>query len=936
MVPTKGSLVKLRGSAERQFGLVQGSDPRAPDLITVGWFHDKSQTKHHVAQLTSGLGPGMDVIHEASHQGGESLGQGRILSSRELGGGPQHLVDFWLRSERRWLPWQRLRPVKSVDRAFQGLPQKSGDAEALRLRNLAYALSEWDINTGGLTKLEIDPLPHQLFLVNKILASGDLNWMIADEVGLGKTIEVGLLLTALMKRRYRRFLIVCPAGLTRQWTEELREKFLLDDFVIYGDTANPETPAQWRLYDRVIVSMDRAKHANHLPNILQAANWDLVIVDEAHRLARYEYGYKTEMTERYAMAQSLRSRTTSMLLLSGTPHQGKDDLFRGLLELLRPGREWHERFVKLRLQPELISSMIIKNRKADVTDERGNFIFHGKTTKTVEVARPPEEVAFEQALIKYFKEGYAASTSVGGTAGLAIGFVMTTFRKLAASSLAAIEKSLARRVARLQGQALKQKMGKVPVGPDEVEIVLDERFVESDEQAILASGEVTEFFAGEIASLKSLVAMARALMPTDAKVCAFFKEVLSSILAQNRHQKVLIFTEYRTTQAVLIAGLEETFGAGCVSMVHGGQTLEERRAAVDGFNEARQFLVSTEAGGEGLNLHRKCNIMINFDLPWNPMRLVQRVGRLYRYGQKEPVVVFNIKTTETLDQEILSGMYQRLDEVAAAMAPVTAENREGLIEDILGQLVGALDVAAILDQAMTEDMGHSMESIEGAMRRAQAAVKDQDLLLKYASGFDPSVMEGRIQLRPGHLKAFVEAMLQSSGIEIVAKVHGDDVWDIKLSQQWQNRLGKKQNLRIAFDRAKARSFKGELLDGDHPLLRALLALAKDDPRGAAACIELPGIGLGYTALVRWLDESGRPVDSEYVCLMRTEGGDWLVNDDSWFAWLAEPAKDTTGGLQPSREDLEEIHAFISTHLVRHGPKEALPDSHYPVSGFVTP
>jgi len=792
------------------------------------------------------------------------------------------------------------------------------------------------MTTGGLTKLEIDPLPHQLFLVNKILASGDLNWMIADEVGLGKTIEVGLLLTALMKRRYRRFLIVCPAGLTRQWAEELREKFLLDDFVIYGDTAAPETPAQWRLYDHVIVSMDRAKHAKHLPNILQAANWDLVIVDEAHRLARYEYGYKMELTERYAMAQALRSRTTSMLLLSGTPHQGKDDLFRGLLELLRPGREWHERFVKLRLQPELISSMVIKNRKADVTDELGNFIFHGKTTKTVEVVRPPEEVAFEQALMKYLKEGYAASASVGGTAGLAIGFVMTTFRKLAASSLAAIEKSLTGRVTRLRGEALKHKMEKTPVGSDEDDTPPDERFVESDEQAVLANGEMTEFFAGEIAALESLTAMARALMPTDAKVRAFFDEVLSSILAQNHDQKVLIFTEYRTTQAVLVAGLAKRFGVGSVETIHGGQTMEERRAAVDGFNEGRQFLVSTEAGGEGLNLHRNCNMMINFDLPWNPMRLVQRVGRLYRYGQKEPVVVFNVKTAKTLDQEILSGMYERLDEVAAAMAPVTAENREGLIEDILGQLVGALDVAAILDQAVTEGTGHSMESIEGALKLAQAAAKDQDLLLKYASGFDPSVMEGRIQLRPGHLKAFVQAMMESKGIEIVDKVHGDDVWDIKLSQQWQNSLGKKQNLRIAFDRAKARAFKGELLDGDHPLLRALLTLAKDDPRGAAACIKLPGAGLGYTALVRWLDESGRPADSEYVCLMRSEGGDWRVNDASWLAWLSEPAKDATSGPQPSTEDLEEIHAFISRHLVRHGPNEALPDSHYPVSGFVAP
>src|SRR5690606_1553865 len=149
-----------------------------------------------------------------------------------------------------------------------------------------------------------------------------------------------------------------------------------------------------------------------------------------------------------------------------------------------------------------------------------------------------------------------------------------------------------------------------------------------------------------------------------------------------------------------------------------------RRASdLDRFNEDCQFLVSTEAGGEGLNLHRRCNVMVNFDLPWNPMRLVQRVGRLYRYGQREHVVVFNMKAAQTLDQEILSGMYERLNQVAADLASVTGENSAGLVEDILGQLIGALDVQEILEQALVSTEERSEERIRAAIERAQEAAK---------------------------------------------------------------------------------------------------------------------------------------------------------------------------------------------------------------------
>ncbi len=923
----KGGLVKLKHGSSNSVGLLVGPSNGAQDSFRVTWLQDRRQTSHHASQLTSALRDGDEVFHEGSHPGMESLGHGRVLATRQVAGEIQHLVEIWRLSERRWLPWQRLRLEEGVDKGFLRLPDKTGDAEALRLRNLAYALSEWNTNTGGLSRLEIDPLPHQLYLVNRILASGDLNWLIADDVGLGKTIEVGLLLAALRQRRLRRFLIVVPAGLTRQWEEELRDKFMLDDFVIYGEAAKPETPAQWRLYDRVIVSMDRAKHENHLPNILQAEDWDLVVVDESHRLSKHEYGYKVDATDRYRMAHALRSRTNSMLLLSGTPHQGRDDLFRGLLELLRPGHEWRQRFINVKADPSVLSSMIIRNKKADVTDQHGNFIFKGKTSTTVDVVRSEAELDFDRALMKYLQEGYEASRNKG-VKGQAIGFVMTTFRKLAASSTAAIERSLGNRVAKLTVESQTHAASLKATGHAEE---ADARFVESDETV---TGEATEFFRGEIEALESLILKAGALVATDSKVVNLFERVLPSILEKQPDRKVLIFTEYRSTQEVLVRGLRRRFGADKVGMIHGGQDLKERRAAVDRFNNDCQFLVSTEAGGEGLNLHRRCNVMINFDLPWNPMRLVQRVGRLYRYGQQERVVVFNIKAADTLDQEILSGMYSRLDKIAEDMAAVTGDNREGLIEDILGQLIGALDVADILEEALMMNEDRSQERIDAAIRRAQEAAKAQEDLLQYAAGFDPDVMEDRLDLTTDHLKSFAEAMMRTTGIEVADKVHDQDVWDIKLSEEWQRQLGKRQNVRISFDRAKATAYKGELFDGDHPLLTSLLERAKSNPRGKAAVIELDGAALGYTALVRWLDESGRPADTEYVSLTRSHEGDWRVNDSAWIKWLLRPAVGGNGGTRAAPDDLQQVQREIDQHLRMRGPKGSLADAQYPISGFI--
>ena len=853
--------------------------------------------------LRSGLVPGQ-AVQERPLTLRASLGEGQVLDVRTFGGREQALVEFWTGAERHWLPWENLVPVWSAPAMLEhGVTPPLGFAERFRLRQLGQALQYWDRTTGGLAQVDVDPLPHQFHLVRRILQSGNLNWLIADDVGLGKTIEVGLLLSALRQRGMRRFLLIVPSGLTRQWQAELRTRFGMDRAVVYGRDFEINDPAQWPLYDVVIGSMDRFKHERHIGLLRQSGAWDVVVFDEAHRLSRSLYGNTFETSERYHLASMLRGMTENVLLLSGTPHQGRIDRFEALLELLRPGQEWRERISRLRMEPQLLSGMVIRNRKADVTDVHGNFIFKGKITKIVGAPQSEEEAAFDHALRRYLRHGYEASRR-GGQKSLAIGFVMTIYRKLAASSVAAIEGALERRLLRLESQSRDE--ASQTGSPDEEA----SPFIEQQEQI---TGGRTEFFSGELDLLRSLIDAARRTRAQDTKRQAFTDHLLASVLRNNPEERVLIFTEYRSTQTYLVDALER-IAPGRVDVIHGGQTLDERGAAIERFEESGQFLVSTEAGGEGFNLQRRCHVMVNYDLPWNPMRLVQRVGRLYRYGQEKPVVVFNLNVTGSLDDDILLQMYGRLEAVAADMAGVADEYREGLHEDIVGELSSFLEVEQILAEAADHSPQRTQARMEEALERARQAAQEQNDLLRYSSGFDPAALKGELPIGEEHLMAFVQGMFAQLDVTISQRLYGGRVWDIKLSEALQEQLNMNQNQRVAFDRGLARRTKALVLDGSSPLLKVLFDRAGEyEFGGQVAQTTLPPGGT-VCSVLRWQDDRGRPLTERYAVVQGVPGA-LHVNPAGFSEWLLHPARDEAGGpgLRPADwPDFEaKLHALLS-------------------------
>ena len=854
--------------------------------LKVRWLKSRQIEVMPLERFRCGFHLGMMVQDVPFSRTRQSLGEGTVIDKRLLGNREQLLVEFPEIGERHWLPYENLVGIKGVRQRFQlGQTGSPGNAERLRLRCLAYALELWNENTGALSRLDIDPLPHQIHLVHHILTSGNLNWMIADDVGLGKTIEVGMLLSALIRKQaFRRILLITPAGLVKQWQEELSCKFGFDDFLIYGNDFEIHDPKHWKLYDRVIGSVDRFKTEVHLSKLLDAGCWDMVVFDEAHSLSRVQTGMQYRSTERYRLAAHLRRRTDAVLLLTATPHQGKHDKFQSLLELIRP--EWKSQIESLALDPSILREMVVRNNKADVTDAEGNFIFMGKITRGIPVSMTPDEKSFDRELFRYLKTGYAAGQSQGGHQGRAIGFVMTIYRKLAASSSAAIHLALQRRLYRL-----KKGNGK-KVADVDADTFIDERFRGEWEEQLEALDR--QFFIGEMNLLKELIDLSAKLQACDSKSHIFLEKIIGSILDANPDEKVVVFTEYRGTQDFLAQCLTKRYGEDSVATIHGSQKFQEREKSIDDFNVKGRFLISTEAGGEGINLHQNCHIMINYDLPWNPMRIVQRVGRLYRYGQKREVVVFNLQSPDSLDGSIIELLYRRIDQVVRDMSVLGDEFKPGLEAEILGEIADALDVETILESALSQSVEHTKENLDAALEKAREAVEMQRELMSYAAGYNPDETKGELRITGDHLRAFVTGMMRQLDIKVLETTHRGDVLEIRIPNGLvEKHLLKRHRIAICFRRELAQRGRGrEMMDFESLFFKMLIEEAKSyEFDGRVAGIENQVTPAVITSVLRWQNDQGFRMRQELAAEAVHQNGA-VEHNPEWFSkWLVESASD---------------------------------------------
>lgn len=519
---------------------------------------------------------------------------------------------------------------------------------------------------------KIDPLPFQIEAVyGYILKLPLIRFLIADDPGAGKTIMAGLIIKELKLRGVvNRILIVVPGHLKDQWRRELKEKFqehltIIDRSLL--DAHYAENP--WRRESQVITSLDFAKREEILPS-LSSVDWDLVIVDEAHKMAAYRYGDKLSRTERYKLGEVISKTTDHLLFLTATPHKGDPENYRLFLDLLVPGffatQELIDESLKNRDNP-----LFIRRMKEDLKDFEGKPIFTNRYPKTIKFRLSEKEKKLYNELSKYVISQYNRALQMDKRRNVA--FALLILQRRMASSTYALLRSLERRKERLEDLLKGPELIKeVPtyIDIEEVDDYEEEgRWEQEKKWETLSIAENREELEKEIATLNELIAEAKEILDEEqeVKLTELKKAVeggFKKIREMQGNEKILIFTESRDTMEYLLKRIK-SWGYS-VNYIHGGMRLEERVEAEKVFQHEKQIMVATEAAGEGINL-QFCHLMINYDIPWNPNRLEQRMGRIHRYGQQKDVYVFNLVAEDTREGQVLAKIFDKLEEIRKAM-----------------------------------------------------------------------------------------------------------------------------------------------------------------------------------------------------------------------------------------------------------------------------
>lgn len=620
---------------------------------------------------------------------------------------------------------------------------------------------------GVFSRSRINLLPHQLWVCNQVLKQWPARYMVADDVGLGKTIEAGLMLWPLLsKGLVKRLLILCPASLVEQWQFRLRDMF---DIRLTRYTSEADTPRSdfWNSHSQVVASLPtlRADNNGRHQRMLEAEPWDLLIVDEAHHLNSEE---KSEPTQGFQLVESLleKEQVESCIFFTGTPHRGKSWGFWSLMNLLRPDlfdpqKPDEQQIVHLR-------DALIRNNKSLVTDMQGKKLFKPVNVYPEVYSYSPEEGNFYKLLSEFITGGKAYATSLSSQQGRQVMLVLIAMQKLASSSVAAIGKTLRQRLMRMRASTANIHSG-IQAGIEAGDILLDGE--EKLEMELAKS--MMELMEHEMPYLEALVEAADQV-PEDTKIL----RILEVLEDRFKGRAVLFFTEYKTTQAALMSALMKQYGEDCVTFINGDERLEQvqlpsgrfgtrsigRVDAADQFNEGKvRFLISTEAGGEGIDLQHRCYSLIHVDLPWNPMRLHQRVGRLNRYGQKHAVDVVTIRNPDTVESRIWDKLNTKLERIMEALGSAM-DDPEDLLQLVLGMSTSSVFTELFSGaQSVNSERLDSWFDDKAATFGGASAIDTIKTMVGHTTRFDLQGLKDIPKTDLPALRPFFESMLKQSG-----------------------------------------------------------------------------------------------------------------------------------------------------------------------------
>jgi superfamily II DNA or RNA helicase len=606
-------------------------------------------------------------------------------------------------------------PRLSIEQASRSWPM-DGDPRLFRLASeakrisLAYLFDPFlAVQTSNL-----DPLPHQVDAVyNRMLPLQPLRFLLADDPGAGKTIMAGLLVKELIIRGdVERCLVIAPGSLVEQWQDELWQKFALDfkiltrDMIEGSGTGNPfeEQPM-------LIARLDHLARNEGLQARLGVTDWDLVIVDEAHKMSAHYSGSEVRETKRYRLGQLAGSRARHLVLMTATPHSGYDENFRLFLRLLDADRfEGHDRGGP-RSDPSDIMRRLVKEKLLTFD---GRPLFPERRAYTVAYPLSEAEARLYARVTDYVRDEMSRADQLRnegeGSRGAIVGFALTILQRRVASSPEAIYHSLRRRRERLErraGEARIARRAAVPAGPTRLPDEFDEDDLPEGEREELETSLVDEASAARtVAELEREIAILADLEKLAADLRSSGEdrkwEELSSLLRDTpemfgpdgSRRKLIIFSEHRDTLTYLAGKLRTLLGnPRTVETIHGGMQRDDRRKAQEAFTQDPEtlVLVATDAAGEGINLQR-AHLMVNYDLPWNPNRIEQRFGRIHRIGQTEVCHLWNLVAEDTREGDVFQRLFAKLDEQRSALG--------GQVFDVLGQAFADTPLRGLLIEAV--------------------------------------------------------------------------------------------------------------------------------------------------------------------------------------------------------------------------------------------
>jgi superfamily II DNA or RNA helicase len=695
--------------------------------------------------------PGQRVFHS-------EFGQGVVISVATAG----YIKVFFGEGERQ----VHLDSVELNNRPeTKLLVRVSGNNQSIQenlLRIESFALPLMT-ESPALTSAKVDLLPHQVVLTHKVALSSPRRFLVADEVGLGKTIETALILRELESRgALTRALMVVPAGLVNNWHRELNEVFNLN-FEVFGSEGDviDRKSNSFIKHNRLIASIDTLKKAARIKKLLDAPKWDLVVFDEAHHLTCAQQGNKTRKTENYKLAEALRNHSRDLILLSATPHQGEHFRFWKLIQLLdstlfNSANDMVENRHRL-------NAVVIRRTKADACKSDGSPLFARRDVHTESFTMSQIERDCYTQICRYLEDGFNLAKK-SGQKGNSLGFIMAVFQKIAASSFAAIFATLRKRLIALtlheaiiedsrlnisrRQELLREAREMVRfherLGHDQSSEALIEKYIAELKFKILKSLEFVEPEDSQFevyseanednAALNINVALPEErfrlqellswqIQIKETKVDKLL-HALGCLWNENPNEKIVIFATYLKSVELIASEIENVFPSKKVVVLRGGDH-GSKLAAERKFKDpdGPKIMVCTAAGREGINL-QFARILFNFDLPWNPMDIEQRIGRIHRYGQQSTAQVYNLVLSDTIEGKIFLLLDEKLQQIAKALGKVDAEGR--IAEDLKAQVLGQLSERIRYDKLYQEALGdpelkRTKVELEAALENASTA-----------------------------------------------------------------------------------------------------------------------------------------------------------------------------------------------------------------------